>query len=151
MSDTGSTALFIGNRDCFQVRESDIEAAIIQAIQYGVDTFLSGGQGHFDRISALTTHKLKEQYPFIKSYLLIPYRTFKDYNAELYDEIIFPFEEHIESYYTYIGNIQKRNKKMVEMSSVAICYVHNTTGGAAKTLDYAIKRGLKIIDLTAAI
>ena len=78
---------------------------------------------------------------------MLPYRTFKDFDASLYDEVVFPFEEHIESYYTYIGNIQKRNKKMVDAASAAIIYVRSTTGGAGKTLAYAKKKGLTIINV----
>ena len=70
------------------------------AFESGNHVFLNGGQGHFDRTAAFAVHRLKDRYPFIMSYLYLPYRTFKNYDAELYDEIIFPFEEHIESYYT---------------------------------------------------
>lgn len=145
MEERAITALFIGNRDCTEVATEDIEKAVIKAIEAGIRVFLNGGQGYFDRTSAFAVHQLKERYPFIKSYLLLPYRTFKNYDDALYDEVIFPFEEHIESYYTYMGNIEKRNKKMVQMSSAAICYVRSMTGGAGMTLDYAKKKGLKII------
>lgn len=141
MTDKEKTAVFIGNRDCYQVKEAEIEKAIIEVIENGIEIFLNGGQGHFDRTAARTVYHLKERYPDIKSYLILPYRTFKDYDASLYDEVIFPFEEHIESYYTYISNIQKRNKKMVDAACTAICYVRNTTGGAGKMLAYARKKG----------
>ena len=117
------------------------------AIESGIRVFLNGGQGHFDRTAVFTIHRLKERYPFIKSYLYLPYRTFKNYDAELYDEIIFPFEEHIESHYTYMGNIQKRNRLMVSAAFAAICYVRTTTGGAGKTLEYAKKMMLNIINV----
>lgn len=147
MEEREITALFIGNRDCTEVTTEDIEKAVFEAIEAGIRVFLNGGQGHFDRTCALAVHQLKERYPFIKSYLYLPYRTFKEYDAELYDEVIFPFEEHIESYFTYIGNIEKRNKMMVQMSSTAICYVRTTTGGAGKTLAYAKKKDLRIINV----
>ena len=149
MEDRSITALFIGNRDCAEVTTKDIEKAVIIAIDSGVRVFLNGGQGHFDRTAARAVYNLNEQYPFIKSYLILPYRTFNHYDAELYDEIIFPFEQHIESYYTYLGNIGKRNRYLVDHASAAICYVRNHTGGAGKTLAYAIKKGLKIINVKA--
>ena len=147
MEERAITALFIGNRDCTEVTTQEIEKAVITAIESGIRVFLNGGQGHFDRTAAYTVHRLKERYPFIKSYLYLPYRTFKSYDAELFDEIIFPFEEHIESYYTYIGNIQNRNRLMVDAASAAICYVRTTTGGAGKTLEYAKKKGLVILSV----
>ena len=33
-----------------------------------------------------------------------------------------------------------------DAASAAICYVRTTTGGAGKTLEYAKKRGFKIIN-----
>lgn len=142
------TAVFIGSRDCYQLDESKIEQAIVSSIRNGIEVFLNGGQGHFDRISAAVVHRLKKQYPQVKNILVIPYHDFKVFNDSLFDEIIFPFEEQALSYYTYKGNIPKRNRIMVEWSSVAICYVL-PAGGAAKTLEYAKQKGLEIIDLSA--
>ena len=141
------TALFIGNSKCFSLRETDIEQAIIKAIESDIRVFLNGGQGQFDLMSAGVVHRLKVHYPHVKSYLILPYLTFNNYDSTLYDEIIYPFEEHIESYCTYMGNIGKRNRWMVNKASVAICYVRTTTGGAGKTLEYAKRKGLTIIDL----
>ena len=146
MTDKEKTALFIGNRDCYQIKEADIEQAIINAIEDGIEIFLNGGQGYFDQICASAVHRLKERYPQIKSILVIPYRDFSVFNDSLFDEIVYPFESHTFSYYTYKSGILKRNRWMVEHSSVAICYVYRS-GGASKTLDYAKKKNLKIIDL----
>ena len=147
MNDKEKTALFIGNRDCYQVKEADIERAIIDAIEDGIENFLNGGQGYFDQACASVVHRLKKRYPQIKNILVIPYRDFSVFNDSLFDEIVYPFESHTFSYYTYKGNIPKRNRILVDRSSVAICYVYRS-GGASKTLDYAKKKNLKIIDLT---
>ena len=146
MTDKEKTALFIGNRDCYQVKEADIERAIINAIEDGIENFLNGGQGYFDQACASVVHRLKERYPQIKSILVIPYRDFSVFNDSLFDEIVYPFESHTFSYYTYKSGILKRNRWLVDHSSVAICYVYRS-GGASKTLDYAKKKNLKIIDL----
>jgi len=52
MMDKEKTALFIGNRDCYQVTKADIENAIITAIEDGIGVFLNGGQGYFDKLCA---------------------------------------------------------------------------------------------------
>lgn len=147
MTDIKKTALFIGNRDCYQVKEADIEQAIITAIKNGIEVFLNGGQGYFDQTCAVIVHRLKKCYPHIKNILIIPYRDFKVFNDSLFDEIIYPFEAHTFSYYTYKSGSPKRNRWAVDHSSVAICYVYRS-GGAEKTLKYAKKQNLKIIDLT---
>ena len=146
MNDKEKTALFIGNRDCYQVKEADIERAIIDAIEDGIENFLNSGQGYFDQACASVVHRLKKRYPQIKSIFVIPYRDFSVFNDSLFDEIVYPFESHTFSYYTYKGNIPKRNRILVDRSRVAICYVYRS-GGASKTLDYAKKKNLKIIYL----
>ncbi len=147
MTDKEKTALFIGNRDCYQVKEADIERAIIYAIENGIECFLNGGQGYFDRICASTVHRLKKRYPHIKSILVMPYRDFKVFNDSLFDETVYPFDAHTFSYYTYKSGIPKRNRWSADHASVAICYVYRA-GGAEKTLEYAKRQRLKIIDLT---
>lgn len=147
MIDKEKTAFFIGNHDCYQVKKADIERAIIDAIDEGIEIFLNGGQGYFDKTCAVIVHRLKKNYPHIKIILVIPYRDFRIFNDSLFDEIIYPFETHTFSYYTYKGNIPKRNRWAVDHSSVAICYVYRA-GGAEKTLKYAKKQKLRIIDLT---
>ena len=146
MIDKAKTALFIGNRDCYQIKKADIERAVVNAIENGIEIFLNGGQGYFDQTCAAIVHRLKKRYPHIKSILVIPYRDFFVFNDSWFDEIIYPFESHTFSYYTYKGNISKRNRILVERSSVAICYVYRS-GGAAKTLDHAKRQKLKIINL----
>ena len=113
----------------------------------GITIFLNGGQGYFDKTCAVIVHRLKKRYPHINNILVIPYRDFKVFNDSLFDEIVYPFEAHTFSYYTYKSGSPKRNRWAVDHSSVAICFVYRS-GGAEKTLEYANKQNLKIIDLT---
>ncbi len=76
------------------MKEAVIEKAIIEAIENGIEVFLNGGQGYFDKTCAVIVHRLKKRYPQIKSILVIPYRDFKVFNDNLFDEIIYPFEAH---------------------------------------------------------
>lgn len=113
----------------------------------GITIFLNGGQGYFDKTCAVIVHRLKKNYPHIKNILVIPYRDFSIFNDSLFDEIIYPFESHTFSYYTYKSGSPKRNRWSVDHSSVAICFVYRS-GGAEKTMKYAKKQNLRIIDLT---
>ena len=140
------TALFIGNRDCFFIKEEYIEQAIIQAIYIGIRIFLNGGMGHFDLTCARVLHRLKKQYPTVRSILVIPYRRFLSPDRALFDEAIYPFEEQQDTYFFYKKAIPERNKLMVDWSCVAISYVYRA-GGAANTLEYAKYKHLKIISL----
>ena len=140
------TALFIGNRDCYFIKEEYIKQAIIVAIHMGIRIFLNGGMGHFDETCAKVLHKLKERYPNIKSILVTAYHVPRTPYIDLFDEIIYPFEEQQETYFFHKRAIPERNKIMVEWSSVAVSYVYRA-GGAANTLSYAKEKGLKIISL----
>ena len=141
------TALFIGNRDCYFIKEEYIKQAIIVAIHMGIRIFLNGGMGHFDETCAKVLHKLKERYPNIKSILVTAYHVPRTPYIDLFDEIIYPFESHTFSCYTYKSGSPKRNRWAVDHSSVAICYVYRA-GGAERTLKYAKKQNLIIVDLT---
>lgn len=141
-----TTAVFIGNRDCYGVNQTIIHNAIVSAINSGITTFLNGGQGYFDEVCATIVHQLKQEYPNIKNILVIPYRNFKIINKDIFDEIIYPFDELESSYLSYRAAIPERNRIIVSWSSMAISYVYRN-GGASKTLDLARKHKLNIIDL----
>lgn len=141
-----STAVFIGNRDCYGVNHEIIKSAILYAIDSGITTFLSGGQGYFDEVSAKIVYQLKENYPHIKNILMIPYRNFHIFDKTIFDEIIYPFDAYESSFLTYRSAIPERNRVMVMRSRMAISYVYRN-GEASKTLDLAKANGLEIVDL----
>ncbi len=150
MDERAITAIFIGNRDCYFIKEEYIEQAIICAINMGIKVFLNGGQGHFDITCASVLHRMKKRYPDLKSYLVIPYHNFHIFDKDLFDEIIYPFEEQQDTYFFYKRAIPERNRYMVEKSSVAISCIYRA-GGASRTLDYAKEKKLRIIDLIGKI
>ena len=141
-----TTAVFIGNRDCYDVSIQKIKDAITDAINAGITTFVSGGLGYFDETCANLVHELKAQYPNIKNVLLIPYRNFRVFNKDIFDEITFPFEHDHTTYIDYKSAIPRRNEIMVSMSGTAICCVHRE-GGASRTLELAKNQKLKIINI----
>ena len=107
------TALFIGNRDCYFIKEEYIEQAIIAAIHMGIKIFLNGGMGYFDEICAKVLHKMKEQYPNIKSILVTAYHEPRTPYIYLFDEITYPFKVQQETYFFHKRAIPERNKIMV--------------------------------------
>lgn len=108
-----STAVFIGNRDCYGVNHESIKLAILYAIDSGITTFLSGGQGYFDEVSAKIVYQLKENYPNIKNALVIPFKSFRIFDKTIFDEIIYPFDAYESSFLTYRSAIPERNRVMV--------------------------------------
>lgn len=145
--DKEKTAVFIGHSNC-SLSVEDIIPFVEQAILNGVDTFLNGGQGAFDHISAKAVYTLKTKYPAIKSILVIPYQSFKVFDDSLFDEIINSDTSNSISYTGFMSAIPKRNRYVVKNSSVAICYINHISGGAYNTYQLAQKKKLRIINIS---
>ena len=45
------------------------------------------------------------------------------------------------------GCMHKRNRHLVDHSSVCVCYLTKKDGGTAYTVDYAERQGLEVINL----
>lgn len=137
------TALFIGYSSIFINIDDLIKKEIIKLIHKGIDTFLNGGMGGFDLMCARCINQLKEEYPHIKHYLVIPYLSFNRCEREMFDDTIYP---ELEKYH-YKFAIPKRNQWMIENSSYALCYIDHDWGGAIKTYRMAVKKKLNVINI----
>lgn len=135
-----------GNHD--EVKQKCLGAVLLQAAA-GADRFLVGDYGDFDAIAAAVCLSLKPAYPQMEVSLVIPYyRPVVDaYTQEKYSRfdsvIVPPLEETPHRY-----RILKANQYIIDQADTVIAYVSNHSGGAAKTLRYALKCGKPIIDLT---
>ena len=138
------TVVFIGHNECYGLDKEKLTETIETLIREGFDTFLNGGKGNFDWICAATVYKLKEKYPNIKNYLIVPYINNYIPNDEYFDEVIYP---EVLSTTHYKGKIQKRNRYMIENSYVCVCYINHSWGGAAQSYAVAQRKGLKIINV----
>ena len=138
------TATFIGHRQCTGLDTENLRNEIEGLVQKGVCNFLNGGMGSFDWTCARIVHEMREKYPQIRSYLVIPYLSFRVLVPQYFDEVIYP--EGFEKYH-YKAAIVKRNQYLVEQSSYALCFVTHNWGGAAKTYQRAVKKGLTILNL----
>ncbi len=135
---------FIGHSECYGIDDGNLKRQIEDLIKMGVREFLSGGMGDFDWKCARMVFELKKEYPKIKSTLVIPYLNFNIRNKDLFDEILYP--DGFEKYY-FKSAIIKRNRFLVDSSDYAICYIRYAFGGAAKTYEYAKKKGKKRINI----
>lgn len=138
------TATFIGHKECYGVQVDDVRDEIEKLISSGVTDFLNGGMGNFDWMCARVVYDLKKIHPHIRNYLVIPYLTFNITETKYFDSTIYP--EGFEKYH-FKAAIPARNRYLVDNSAYAICYVTHGWGGAAKTLQRAVKKGLTIINL----
>ena len=141
------TATFIGHRDPLTYDGAKIKKHIKLLIEeHGCQRFLCGGMGRFDNTCAFAVWELKKEYPFIKNHLVIPYLSFSVYEPYYYDEIIYPAE--LENVF-FKKSILLRNKYLVDHADAAICCIEHSWGGAYKTYQYAKRKGLYMVELSA--
>lgn len=137
------TAVFIGHSNVCEELKPKIKENIKLLIEKGVDTFLNGGMGKFDLLCADCVNELKEDYPEIKHYLVIPYRHFNWCDRGMFDEVFCPDFDN----FNVRAQIPLRNEWMVKRADYALCFVEYASGGSAVTLRKAMEENLKIINL----
>ena len=123
------------------VRER-LTSEICNLLSSGYTTFYLGGYGDFDLMAASVLREMKDSYPSIDRVLVLPYLDRK-YDEKLYDSTVYPPLESVPKRFT----ISKRNEWMVEQADVVIAYVTHDWGGAAKTLEYAVRKKSQIINI----
>ena len=121
-----------------------------ELIKVGYTDFIAGGALGFDTIAAQCVLKLREKYEKVKLILALPCKNqckgWKSADVEIYEEISKKADEIIyvsEEYYP--DCMKKRNRFMVDESSVCIAYLTRMSGGTAYTVTYAVEQGKKII------
>lgn len=148
------TVAFFGHRyvDDIIALENLLEKQIYKIIsekEY-VD-FLVGRNGDFDLCAASSVVRIRKKYRDDNSsiVLVLPYAT-----AEYIKN-----EEAYLDYYTDVeisdsasnahpkSAIQIRNREMVDRADLIICYIDHKSGGAWKTVKYAIEHGKDVINL----
>ncbi len=140
-----------GNKGYTQL-ESDITNAILQSYKEGYRTFLCGGAMGFDLLCGEIVLLVKQKLPDIKLVCVLPF--LEQANA-------FPHDWGLR-YRTVLGKSDNiiyasekysprcffaRNQKMVDASSRLITYFDGKSGGTARTLSYAQRQKLDIVNL----
>lgn len=148
------TVAFFGHRyidDILKVEELLEEQIrkLIKEKEY-VD-FLVGRNGEFDQCVSSSVLRVRKRHRDDNSalVLVLPYPTAEYLNNE----------SSFHDYYTNVeiscaaakahpkAAIQIRNREMVDMADLVICYVEHPEGGAYKTMKYALKHGKPVINL----
>lgn len=126
--------------------------AVIASIKDGYLYFGAGGALGFDTLAAQTVLNLKKDYPQIKLILVLPCKTqargWKQEDIEEYNRIMKAADKVVytsQDYYS--GCMHKRNRHLVDNSSLCICYLNSNTGGTAYTVDYAKSVGCRVSNI----
>lgn len=150
------TCCFTGHRSISSNQKSKIaerlEAELIRQIEQGYMYFGAGGALGFDTVASLTVLRLKVLYSHIKLILVLPcLAQSKGWAKE--DQIVYEKIKNNADKIVYVSEIYtsgcmlKRNRHLVDHSSLCICYLNKSSGGTAYTVEYAKKQGKAIINI----
>ena len=150
------TCCFTGHREIPLLRRHHIAKVLKQEleklIEQGVIYFGAGGALGFDTMAAQTVLSLKSKHPEIKLILVLPCHSQADRWSEedraVYEEIKLKADKVKYTSIEYTsGCMHKRNRHLVDNSSVCVSYMTKNTGGTAYTVDYARKNRVRVINL----
>ena len=150
------TVCFTGHRelptDDLPEISKRLEDTLVALIEQGYCYFGAGGALGFDTLAAQAVLRLRERYPQIRLILVLPClnqtRGWPQADIDTYEEIkrcadkVTYTSEHY-----FQGCMQKRNRHLVDNSSVCICFLAEKTGGTFYTVNYAAYCGLTIINI----
>ena len=130
-----------------------LERAIVESIENGYCYFGAGGALGFDTMAALTVLRLKRQYTHIKLILVLPCenqtQNWKSADIEKYEHIKSQADKVVYVSKEYTSDcMHRRNRHLVDNSSLCICYLTKQSGGTAYTVEYAVKNGLRIENIS---
>ena len=163
MDNRQHTCCFTGHRTVakrhFQAAAEGILDHILSLSRRGITDFIAGGALGFDTLAALAVLKAKETEPAIRLILAIPCLNQTEKWNDLPDAI-----EHLKTYkvimgmadeviYTsertyFDGCMKLRNQYMVDHASLLITVHDGQSGGTRRTIEYAMRRGLDIVDIS---
>ena len=154
------TACFTGHRkipsnDIPKIKKELIKT-LSECIENGYRYFGAGGALGFDTLAAQIVLELKGKYPDIKLILVLPCpnqtRGWSEADVAEYERIKTEADKVVyTSDHYFRGCMQKRNRHLVNNSSLCICYLTKPSGGTAYTVEYAIKKGIKIISIAGEV
>ncbi len=154
------TCCFTGHRNIPLLKRKavvrSLKNELTTLIDRGYQYFGAGGALGFDTIAAQTVLELKEQFPHIKLILVLPCETqtrgWKEKDIAIYEEIKQQADKVVYTSKEYTrGCMHKRNRHLVDNSSICIAYLTEQSGGTAYTVDYARKNSLTVINIAENI
>ena len=134
---------FFGHHDCPDAIKPELERAIKMQIEKGTKQFYVGNHGQFDAMVLSCLRSLKQQYPDLYYAVVLAFFPVEN-NLYRPEETVFP---------TGIENVPRRfaidyrNRWMLDQADTVISYCNRSSGGAAKYVQKAEKKGITVINL----
>ncbi len=141
------TVTFFGHREIYEKYEEKLLFTIENLIiNYGANTFYIGHQSNFDATAYRILKKLKENYTFLKIFIVLAYLPKNKSTYEFFDYADAFFPEVLDNTFSKFA-IDKRNKWLVDISDIVVTFVKRNYGGAAKFKEYAEKKNKTVINI----
>ena len=151
------TCCFTGHRDIPAQEEAAVRSRLRKQIpdllEKGYNTFLVGGARGFDMLAAEVLLELREKEgKDLRLFSVLPFPEWR----EFWPDESFAREERILKASDSVSfSKQKinrrayldRDRKMVDESSLCIAWCTRRSGGTAYTIRYALKNGIRVINL----
>ena len=154
------TVCFTGHRELKTDKNClfmQVYTTVETLIEEGYRNFCTGGARGFDALAAEVVLQLQEKYPYIHLILILPFynqyiheKGWSDAEVAQYHHLKCKASRIVyvqQSYHS--GCYYQRDRMLVNLSSVCICYQYKNTGGTAYTTRYARKRGLSVLQCSA--
>ena len=150
------TACFTGHRDIPPAGRASLKnrvyTALLHAYEAGYRVFLCGGARGFDLLAASEVIRLRGLYPDVRLVMVIPCATQPDRwppeEQAQYRSILDRADaKEVLSDVYFTGCMQKRNREMVDASSLCLCYMTRFQGGTWSTVRYALHCSVNLLNL----
>lgn len=132
--------------------EYRLSCVLESLVMRGFRFFVNGGALGYDTMAALLVLDMKKKYPDIRLIMELPCgdqdKYWRPNDKSVYARILSEADEVVcISKHYYNGCMHDRNRRMIDRSSVCVCYLTEEKGGTYYTVMKAHKSGLEIINL----
>lgn len=150
------TCCFTGHRripaEDYAAISERLERIIRELYRQGILYYGAGGALGFDTLVADTVLRLREELPEIRLILVLPClnqtKGWAQKDVEHYEDIKNRADKVVYTSREYApGCMHKRNRHLVDYSSVCIAYLTHSSGGTAYTVGYAREQGVRVVNV----
>ena len=136
---------FFGHSEYCGLDKAVLRDAIEALIKQGVTEFLVGDRGWIDGMVFSCLQELGNDYPGITYSVALAYLPTRKGDHDIYRGRSF-YPAGLETGPAKFA-IERRNRYMISVSDVCLCFINRTFGGAYKFARMARNRGLQVINL----
>ncbi len=151
------TCCFTGHREILddaEILTNTVTNIVESMILKGYRFFGAGGARGFDNLAGSVILELKKKYPHIHLILVLPFQNQYEYETGWTTEEIDLYRflkthaskvVHLQEHYSN-GCYHRRNRHLIDYSSLCIAYQYKNTGGTAYTTEYAKQNNVPVIN-----